>query len=71
METDKSNMKKEQLKKAVKNIRSWKKNGERAPHKPLLILYALGRVARGGSQPWYGGMVNELPRSGNKETAKA
>jgi len=36
----------EQLKEAVRNIRTWKKNGERAPHKPLLILYALGRVAR-------------------------
>jgi len=71
METDKSNMKKEQLKKAVKNIRTLKKNGERAPHKPLLILYALGRGARGEPQLWYGRMFNALPWAGDKETAAA
>ena len=25
----------------------WKRGGERAPHKPLLLLLALGRVSRG------------------------
>ncbi len=25
----------------------WSRNGERAPHKPLLVLYALGRWSRG------------------------
>ena len=25
------------------NLNVWKKQGERAPHKPLLVLYALGR----------------------------
>ena len=30
-------------------IRIWKKGDERAPHKPLLILYALGQLSRGGS----------------------
>jgi putative restriction endonuclease len=28
------------------NIRVWKSKGERAPHKPFLILYALGRLQR-------------------------
>jgi putative restriction endonuclease len=31
----------------IQNIRTWKKEGERAPHKPLLLLLALGRVQRG------------------------
>jgi putative restriction endonuclease len=30
-------------------IRRWSRGGERAPHKPLLILYALGRLQRTGS----------------------
>jgi hypothetical protein len=25
----------------------WKRGGERAPHKPLLALYAIGRALRG------------------------
>ena len=28
-------------------LRVWRRVGERAPHKPLLVLWALGRVARG------------------------
>ncbi len=31
----------------VSKIRTWKKGGVRAPHKPLLLLLALGRVQRG------------------------
>ncbi|MEU0281240.1 phosphorothioated DNA-binding restriction endonuclease [Streptomyces sp. NPDC088147] len=30
----------------VGNLRQWTQNGERAPHKPLLMLYALGRFQR-------------------------
>ncbi|NMB42064.1 MAG: restriction endonuclease [Firmicutes bacterium] len=30
----------------IKNIRIWQKGDERAPHKPLLLLYTLGRVSR-------------------------
>lgn len=30
-------------------IRRWSRGGERAPHKPLLLLYLLGRIARTGS----------------------
>lgn len=31
----------------VSNLRVWTRGDERAPHKPLLLLYALGRCARG------------------------
>lgn len=30
----------------VGNLRQWAQNGARAPHKPLLVLYALGRFQR-------------------------
>lgn len=30
-----------------KRIKVWKRGAERAPHKPLLLLYALGRCSRG------------------------
>lgn len=33
----------------VAGIRQWTRNGERAPHKPLLLLYALGRLQRTGA----------------------
>ena len=33
----------------VAQIRRWSRNGERAPHKPLLLLYALGQLQRTGS----------------------
>lgn len=34
----------EDLKNKINNITVWKKGDERAPHKPLLILYALGEL---------------------------
>ncbi len=39
-------MKAEELKHIFSNIITWKRNGERAPHKPLLLLYALSRLDR-------------------------
>jgi putative restriction endonuclease len=33
----------------VAAIRRWSRGGERAPHKPLLILHALGRLQRSGT----------------------
>jgi len=33
----------------VANLRQWQRGGERAPHKPLLLLLALGRLQRTGS----------------------
>lgn len=35
----------EQLKQQIRQIVVWKRGEQRAPHKPLLLLYALGRVA--------------------------
>lgn len=35
------------LLKAIDNINTWSRQGERAPHKPLLILLALGELTRG------------------------
>jgi putative restriction endonuclease len=33
----------------VASIRRWSRGGERAPHKPLLLLYTLGRLQRTGT----------------------
>lgn len=35
----------------VEQLRRWTRNGERAPHKPLLLLYALGRFQTDGGTP--------------------
>ncbi|MFB9879276.1 phosphorothioated DNA-binding restriction endonuclease [Planobispora siamensis] len=35
----------------IAGIRRWTRNGQRAPHKPLLLLYALGRFQREGGTP--------------------
>ena len=40
-------MKKEDLKDAFTRLTVWKRGGERAPHKPILALYALARCSRG------------------------
>ena len=37
----------ETLKQVINNLRIWQRGDQRAPHKPLLLLYALGRVSRG------------------------
>lgn len=39
-------MNEQELKAAFSKIKIWKRREERAPHKPLLILYALGRAQR-------------------------
>ncbi|MDR5659251.1 hypothetical protein RH915_07095 [Serpentinicella sp. ANB-PHB4] len=33
-----------ELKNRIENLSIWKKGDQRAPHKPLLILYALGQL---------------------------
>ncbi|HEX2314389.1 MAG TPA: HNH endonuclease [Thermomonospora sp.] len=35
----------------VLGVRQWTRGGERAPHKPLLLLYALGHHQRHGAEP--------------------
>lgn len=40
-------METESIRNRVDQITVWKRGGERAPHKPLLLLYALGRCLRG------------------------
>jgi putative restriction endonuclease len=40
----------EQLKQLFTTINVWKRGVERAPHKPLLLLYALGKCRRGESR---------------------
>ena len=37
----------QRLLKALEQLNVWKRGGDRAPHKPLLFLWALGRVRRG------------------------
>ena len=40
-------MNEQEIKTSLTNIRMWARGDQRAPHKPLLILYALGRILRG------------------------
>ena len=40
-------MREDELKEKILNIRTWQRGDIRAPHKPLLLLYTLGRVSRG------------------------
>lgn len=61
----------------VARIRRWSRGGERAPHKPLLLLYALGRIQRmGNSEMRYADTRADLDRllrdygpSGRKTTS--
>lgn len=40
------------LRTALTNTNQWKRGGERAPHKPLLLLLYLSRLLRGDSRLW-------------------
>lgn len=45
----------------VAGLRQWAANGVRAPHKPLLVLYALGRSQRdGGGELVYSAVEEDL-----------
>lgn len=55
-------MKAEELQKKIADLTIWKKNGQRAPHKPLLILYALGELQRNRKK--------ELPYEEVRDTMK-
>jgi putative restriction endonuclease len=39
-------MREAELRKKVESIKVWQRHDERAPHKPLLLLYALARLSR-------------------------
>ena len=40
-------MNRDQILQRFKTLRQWRRGGERAPHKPLLVLYAIGKLLRG------------------------
>lgn len=40
----------DEIRKRFRSLTVWKRGGERAPHKPLLALYAIGRALRGESR---------------------
>jgi putative restriction endonuclease len=40
-------MNQEEIKKRFERITVWRRGGLRAPHKPLLVMYAIGRLLRG------------------------
>ena len=40
-------MQPKQLIQLFSNLTTWKRGGQRAPHKPLLVLFSLGRIYRG------------------------
>ena len=40
-------MDREEILQQFENLRQWGSGGERAPHKPLLVLYAIGKLLRG------------------------
>ena len=40
-------MNREQILQRFETLRQWGSGGERAPHKPLLVLYAIGKLLRG------------------------
>lgn len=43
-------MTKDELEQRIRELNVWRRHDERAPHKPLLVLYALGRALRGESR---------------------
>ena len=43
-------MTRQRLLKALQRLNVWKRGADRAPHKPLLLLWALGRIRRGGGR---------------------
>ena len=40
-------MTREEIIKKFQNLNLWKSKGQRAVHKPLLVLYAIGKLLRG------------------------
>lgn len=55
-------MTREDIKQRFANMVTWSRRGERAPHKPLLVLYALGRLQRGALWLDYEEIEDDLTR---------
>ncbi|MGI6038392.1 MAG: phosphorothioated DNA-binding restriction endonuclease [Limnochordia bacterium] len=55
-------MTREELIERFANMTTWRRRGERAPHKPLLILYALGRMYQGERWLYYSDLEDKLNR---------
>ncbi len=53
-------MNQQELLSRIEGIKSWSANGKRAPHKPLLILYALGQFEAGNTSISYEGHKEAL-----------
>ncbi|EKY7667650.1 HNH endonuclease, partial [Salmonella enterica subsp. enterica serovar Derby] len=48
------------LKQAISNITIWRKGEQRAPHKPLLLLYVLSHYRQGHDRLFdYGSEIHE------------
>ena len=45
-----SKMDREAIIQKFETLRQWRRSGERAPHKPLLVLYAIGELLRDGNR---------------------
>jgi len=43
-------MNKEEIRQRIDSLNVWKRGSQRAPHKPLLLLYAMGRCLRGNER---------------------
>lgn len=50
----------EEILRRFERLNVWKRNGEIAPHKPLLVLYALGRWQRGLTDVSFREVENDL-----------
>ena len=53
-------MDREQILQKFENLRQWGSGGERAPHKPLLVLYAIGKLLRGEDRFQYVDIEEDL-----------
>ena len=53
-------MRGQELLEKIKSIKSWKSGDRRAPHKPLLVLFALGRLQSGVKQIEYAANQDSL-----------
>ena len=49
-EREKTSLKVHEILERFENLNVWRRRGERAPHKPLLVLLTLGRLLRGGDR---------------------